>query len=84
MLQNIAMQALYDRKAEEVGGSVDFAADLANAIAAVDLTDVMQDDNPFKSVEKQVSIFHAVCPYNKTTLRHLPVEVFDNLHDAAC
>ncbi|CAL5223600.1 g6139 [Coccomyxa viridis] len=46
-------QALYDRKAEEVGGSADFAADLANAIAAVDLTDVMEDENPFRRVEQQ-------------------------------
>ena len=49
-----AVQALYDRKAEEVGGSADFAADLANAIAAVDLTDVMEDENPFRRVEQQV------------------------------
>ena len=53
------MQALYDRKAEEVGGSADFAADLANAIAAVDLTDVMEDENPFRRVEQQVCILCA-------------------------
>ena len=47
------MQALYDRKADEAGGSPNFAADLANAIAAVDLTDVMEEDKPFRKVEQQ-------------------------------
>ena len=48
------LQALYDRKAEEAGGSSNFAADLANAIAAVDLTDVMEEDTPFRRIEEQV------------------------------
>ena len=47
------VQALFDRKADEAGGSATFAADLANAIAAVDLTDVMQEDKPFRTVEQQ-------------------------------
>ena len=47
------VQALYDRKADEAGGSTTFAADLANAIAAVDLTDVMEEDKPFLTVEQQ-------------------------------
>ena len=47
------MQALYDRRADEAGGSANFAADLANAIAAVDLTDVMEEDKPFHKVEQQ-------------------------------
>lgn len=47
------MQALYDKKADEAGGSATFAADLANAIAAVDLTDVMEEDKPFCKVEQQ-------------------------------
>ena len=50
------MQALYDRKADEAGGSTNFAADLANAIAAVELTDVMDEDDPFRKVEQQVSL----------------------------
>ena len=50
------LQALYDRKAEEAGGSSNFAADLANAIAAVDLVDVMEEDTPFHKVEEQVDM----------------------------
>jgi hypothetical protein len=50
------LQALYHKKAEEAGGSSNFAADLANAIAAVDLTDVMEENTPFRKVEEQVDM----------------------------
>ena len=42
------MAALYERKAEE---GVSLAADLAAAISAVDLTDVLMDDAPFDTAK---------------------------------
>ena len=40
--------ALYERKAED---GMSLAADLAAAISAVDLTDVLTDDNPFATAK---------------------------------
>lgn len=42
------MAALYERKAE---GGISLAADLAAAISAVDLTDVLMDDAPFDTAK---------------------------------
>ena len=47
------IQALYDRKAAEISG-LSWASDLANAVAAVDSTDVLTEDAPFASSLLQV------------------------------
>ncbi len=79
------LQALYEQKAEEVGGSSNFAADLANAIAAVDITDVMEEERPFRKVEEvDMPLSSFVSPISlpsgrllcKTLLRYLHVSLF--------
>lgn len=47
------LQALYGRKGAEMG-EASWAADLANAMAAVDFTDVLADEAPFASYLVQV------------------------------
>lgn len=53
------LQALYDRKAADMGNST-WAADLANAIAAPDYTDVLTEESPFSSVPRTVRVLQTL------------------------